>query len=351
MSAWYVFSAMGMYPVCPGSPVYALGEPAFQKLVINLDGGRKISIVSNRSADKPVLKGVTFFGGPGPRSFAIHNFIKRGIKLDFIYTTEKDTANFYGKAVGMCPKSSADTRKKVLPAPLISSSSQVFRDTMTVSLMAPGQAANTMFYQVLRKGKPMKALPYVKPLKLDSTTSLVGYYISGKDTSCIAEASFYKLKYNYEVTLITRPDPQYSAAGGLSIIDAKKGDHEWRKGHSQGYQGGDMEVVVDLHKSRPVSYLSVNCLQDTRSWIIFPVQVSFYGSADKKEFTLLGTADNTRKAEDQNVQTQKYNLQLPSETKVRYIKIVAKNFGKLPQWHQGAGGDAYIFCDEVEVGK
>jgi hypothetical protein len=33
----------------------------------------------------------------------------------------------------------------------------------------------------------------------------------------------------------------------------------------------------------------------------------------------------------------------------RYIKIKATNFGKLPEWHQGFGGDAYIFVDEIEV--
>ena len=35
--------------------------------------------------------------------------------------------------------------------------------------------------------------------------------------------------------------------------------------------------------------------------------------------------------------------------KARYVKIIAKNFGKLPEWHQGFGGDAFIFIDEIMI--
>jgi hypothetical protein len=46
---------------------------------------------------------------------------------------------------------------------------------------------------------------------------------------------------------------------------------------------------------------------------------------------------------------KKFELHLPKTVNARYIKIAAKNFGKLPEWHLGAGGDAYIFIDEIEV--
>jgi outer membrane protein OmpA-like peptidoglycan-associated protein len=37
------------------------------------------------------------------------------------------------------------------------------------------------------------------------------------------------------------------------------------------------------------------------------------------------------------------------EHKARYVKVIAYNYGKLPEWHQGAGGDAFIFIDEIEI--
>ena len=44
MSAWYVFSAMGFYPVCPGRPTYVLGAPLFKKITISFDNGKKFVI-------------------------------------------------------------------------------------------------------------------------------------------------------------------------------------------------------------------------------------------------------------------------------------------------------------------
>ena len=41
MSAWYVFSSIGFYPVCPGTPYYYIGTPSFDKVTLNLENGRK----------------------------------------------------------------------------------------------------------------------------------------------------------------------------------------------------------------------------------------------------------------------------------------------------------------------
>ena len=43
-SAWYVFSALGFYPVCPGADEYAVGAPLFRRATIHLENGRKIEI-------------------------------------------------------------------------------------------------------------------------------------------------------------------------------------------------------------------------------------------------------------------------------------------------------------------
>ena len=53
--------------------------------------------------------------------------------------------------------------------------------------------------------------------------------------------------------------------------------------------------------------------------------------------------------EQKNSQTHKFEKQLDQKTHFRYIKIVAKNFGQLPEWHQGKGEDAFIFLDELEI--
>jgi putative alpha-1,2-mannosidase len=49
-SSWYVLSALGFYPVCPGSPVYEIGSPIFAKSVIAMGGGRTFTIVANHAS-------------------------------------------------------------------------------------------------------------------------------------------------------------------------------------------------------------------------------------------------------------------------------------------------------------
>ena len=51
-SAWYVFSALGFYPVCPGSGEYAVGYPLFDKAVINLENGKKVRITASGLAER-----------------------------------------------------------------------------------------------------------------------------------------------------------------------------------------------------------------------------------------------------------------------------------------------------------
>jgi putative alpha-1,2-mannosidase len=54
-SAWYVFSALGFYPVCPGSGEYAVGAPLFKNALINLENGKKVRITAADSYGNDVL--------------------------------------------------------------------------------------------------------------------------------------------------------------------------------------------------------------------------------------------------------------------------------------------------------
>lgn len=62
-SSWYVFSAMGFYPVCPGSPVYEIGSPIFAKTIIRLGGNKNFTIIAdNTSAQNKYIQSATMNG-------------------------------------------------------------------------------------------------------------------------------------------------------------------------------------------------------------------------------------------------------------------------------------------------
>ena len=77
--------------------------------------------------------------------------------------------------------------------------------------------------------------------------------------------------------------------------------------------------------------------------------VDFYISSNNNDYILLGSVTCSIKPDDQTSQVHTFEKLLAEKTNVRYLKIVAKNFGKLPDWHLGKGGEAFIFVDELEI--
>ena len=78
-------------------------------------------------------------------------------------------------------------------------------------------------------------------------------------------------------------------------------------------------------------------------------QVEYFVSEDGINYKTLGTIENGISADDYNLQMRTFYHTNSAKLSVRYIKIKATNFGKLPDWHQGKGGDAFIFIDEIDV--
>lgn len=79
-----------------------------------------------------------------------------------------------------------------------------------------------------------------------------------------------------------------------------------------------------------------------------PKEIECLVSTDSIDFRPLIVFEGSPTTEEIQIENYFYEL-YKSEPKWRYLKIKAKNFGKLPKWHQGAGGEAYIFIDEITV--
>ena len=84
-SAWYVFSALGFYPVCPGSGQYVLGSPIFPKATIHLENGKKVEISSvNNKKENVYVKALKVNGKNYTRNYLEIDAIRKGMKLNFL---------------------------------------------------------------------------------------------------------------------------------------------------------------------------------------------------------------------------------------------------------------------------
>ena len=127
----------------------------------------------------------------------------------------------------------------------------------------------------------------------------------------------------------------------------------WSGGGWQGYWGQDLVAVIDLGKIQNVSKLGAGFLQDVGSWIWMPRRVDFEFSLDGRNFIPAGTipndvADGSDPGGSTAVVIREFVKKIPLQ-KARFVRIRAHNYGKIPSWHPGHGGDAWIFADEIII--
>lgn len=113
MSAWYVLSALGFYPVCPGSGIYILGSPLFDRAVLHLDEefykGKTFEIAAMKQApDHPYIQSARLNGKPLSRAWLRHSEIAAGGRLELIMGPEPNMNWATGKSCDP-PSSSAES--------------------------------------------------------------------------------------------------------------------------------------------------------------------------------------------------------------------------------------------------
>ena len=90
-SAWYIFSALGFYPVCPGSNEYVLGTPLFKKAVMHLENGNIVTINAPANSDDNIyIRNLYIDGKEYEHNYLLHDRLMQGVTIDAVMS---DTPN------------------------------------------------------------------------------------------------------------------------------------------------------------------------------------------------------------------------------------------------------------------
>ena len=377
MSAWYVLSAMGFYPVCPGSNEYVIGFPLFDKVVLHQENGNTLTIT--KDSDKPYIQSVTLNGKPLTRSFITYDEIFAGGTLSFVMG-DKPSAS-WGKGDRNMPVSRIEPKRTIIPVPVFSTDKVSFQDKTMVRISMPKVMINDNMRrkdpdemaktQTESKKKPHElfkavsvdecviyyttdgsrpsaknGIEYKEPILVDKDMTIKAIAVDGRgQSSKVAVANYVRYTRDKDLTYITKPDPQYFAGGDAGLIDNLRGIENYRIGGWQGFTT-DCEVVIDLREVKPISRVGAGCLEEQRAWIFYPSAIEVYVSDDGKNYKRFGS--QSFKVERTDGAHFK-DLEVKGNAKARYVKIVVKNYGKLPEWHLSAGQQSWLFVDEVWV--
>ncbi len=151
-----------------------------------------------------------------------------------------------------------------------------------------------------------------------------------------------------KVTLNTNPK-KYADEDPQALTDGAWGGNSFYS-NWLGFEGNDMEAVIDLGEVQEITSLSTAFLQVTNHIVFFPEKLSVFISTDNKSFKKVGEIKNPKPLTSQSKTNdiEYFNFGFP-KVKARYIKIYANSLQAAPVWHNAAGLPCWIFCDEVIV--
>jgi hypothetical protein len=346
MSAWYVLSALGFYPVTPGSPVYAIGSPTFENAIVHLEKSKTFSIsVKNWGKDNFYIQNATLNGRPYLLNYIHHDSIMKGGSLEFTMAAIPNM--HWGTNVESYPLL-AKNGDLMVPTPYFNTSKNTFKDTLQIHVAS--LCADCEIYMAMPQPNPKAFSGFKKQNKITiATDTKIGAYAKTKDGrySDTIWTTFYKINEKLILTLRSEYANQYAAGGKDALIDRQHGTTDFRTGHWQGYEGQNFQGDIRLGERRNGAQISVGFLQDIKSWIWYPKKVilEVYESDDQISRYEFFPGKGLEKTEGAMVKRINFKHKGP----IQKVLITAESIGPCPEWHLGAGGKSWLFLDEIEV--
>ena len=344
MSAWYVMSAMGFYPVTPASGYYVIGVPHFEEMVLNLENGKTFTVVANNlSRENRYIESVKLNGKNLDRSYIYFEEVYNGGELEFEMTNKRNST--WATELENSPKQKIE-KPIIVTTPVISVPSDVFFETMNVELSHIDADAK-IYYTIDGSTPTENSTLYTEPFAINESSDVRVVAIKDGSKSNVVEGNFKKIAAGRTVKIENRYNSQYEAGGDIALIDFQRGSNNFRVGTWQGYHGVDLIATVDLSEVQEINRLAGSFLQDQKSWIFMPEQVEFFISNDGKNFKSVGVVKNHISQETEEPVLHEFDIN--KKMSARYIKMVAKKIDACPDWHVGAGEPGWIFCDEIVI--
>ena len=149
-----------------------------------------------------------------------------------------------------------------------------------------------------------------------------------------------------KITLTDAPSKNYPGDGAFTLVNGMQNDRGLsRSGEFLGFLGTDCKAIIDLGKKDSIHNVVVHLLNQESSWIWRPQYVEVLSSLDGQNFKPIKMTD-VFILSGRNNGTMKIQFNPKS---ARYIKVVVKNWGKIPEGNPGAGNKAWLFVDEIEI--
>ena len=140
----------------------------------------------------------------------------------------------------------------------------------------------------------------------------------------------------------------YLFEGPSTLVDGQKGVLNYKTGEWIGFYMNDIDLLIDLKSLQSVSEVSFNTLVEKGAWIFDIKDIDISVSADGVEYIPVYHEDFEVLTEEYPNGVHEHAFRFGA-TECRYVHIQSALEHVLPDWHPGAGNEAFVFIDEISV--
>lgn len=214
-----------------------------------------------------------------------------------------------------------------------------------LNIMAePRDKTGILHYEIFDVHHPKK---YVSPINVNQSRTIGFSYFQNK-------MLLNRLKFNLDfnkatgkkVSVTKMPNEKYPGQGGaFSLVNGIYSNKGLSYPDWLGFIGDDIVATIDLGKSTYFDSVRIHTLDQNGSWVYLPEYVEVLVSKDGKNFRSAGKSSEFKR---DTLTMGWINVPVPAQNS-RFVKVIAKNYGLIPDGQPGAGTRAWVFADEIQI--
>lgn len=238
----------------------------------------------------------------------------------------------------------------VLPMPVISKDRDRFDQPMTITITSDVPKAEIR-YTVDGSTPDANSPLYKKPFVISNST-----YVKAKAFKADATPSFTTVKrYNFDyiesAAFVNKPNTPYNYNQETILFDGETGEISELSRGWLGFSGNDLNVVFQLSKAIELQQVVTRFAHVPDAWAFAPTAVQVFVSSDGVNYSPAINAKLNYAPEEQSMNSpQLVTLTVEvNQPDVKFVRLVAKNLGRIPAWHKARGLKPWIMIDEVEL--
>lgn len=336
MSAWYVWNAMGLYPVAPGSGQIIVGTPRFESVDVHPAGGGAIFSI-HKSGSGHYVQELELNGESQDAAWIDVSQLVAGGELTF--ECGEVPSHEFGRTERPTSKVDCPT---FVASPIIEAP-RTFKSKVSVSLKHIDPLAK-LHYRILPESNWTL---YSGNFDVENGC-IIEAFAANEHSSSVVQHQMVRVDNNWKLEWKQgEHSNQYHAGGEGALIDGIVGGPNFKTGEWQGFFDQNLVAQLDLGSSQEIISQSIGSLRDVRPWIMLPQAVRFYSSQDGIQWQLIEAMTHEESDVDEAALVKRFES-LKSIT-ARFLRMEMDGYGKLPSSHLGAGNPSWLFIDEWQI--